>query len=166
MEQKKIGIAIIGAGAIADVHIKAYTQYPELCEVRAVCDLFPEKAEQLIQSNGLTAAKAYKDYKEAIASGCIDAVSICLPPQMHADIGRYAASLGIERILCVGKESLHMYRAAKSVAPDCAEYFETQDALLVSLHALVAQGDVILVKASRGMYLEKTVEFLLSLGNA
>ena len=86
MEQKKIGIAIIGAGAIADVHIKAYTQYPELCEVRAVCDLFPEKAEQLIQSNGLTAAKAYKDYKEAIASGCIDAVSICLPPQMHADI--------------------------------------------------------------------------------
>lgn len=87
-------------------------------------------------------------------------------PQMHADIGRYAASLGIERILCVGKESLHMYHAAKSVAPDCADYFETQDALLVSLHALVAQGDVILVKASRGMYLEKTVEFLLSLGNA
>ena len=59
-----------------------------------------------------------------------------------------------------------MYHAARSVAPDCADYFETQDALLVSLHALVAQGDVILVKASRGMYLEKTVEFLLSLGNA
>ena len=87
-------------------------------------------------------------------------------PQMHADIGRYAASLGIARILCVGKESLHMYRAVKSVAPDCADYFETQDALLVSLHEFIAQGDIILVKASRGMYLEKTVELLLSLGNA
>ena len=52
MEQKKIRIAIIGAGAIADVHIKAYLQYPDLCEVCAVCDLFPEKAEQLIQANG------------------------------------------------------------------------------------------------------------------
>lgn len=68
MEQKKIRIAIIGAGAIADVHIKAYLQYPDLCEVCAVCDLFPEKAEQLIQANGLTAAKAYKDCREAIAS--------------------------------------------------------------------------------------------------
>jgi UDP-N-acetylmuramoyl-tripeptide--D-alanyl-D-alanine ligase len=87
-------------------------------------------------------------------------------PQMHADIGRYAASLGIERILCVGKESVHLFRAAKSVAPDCADYFETQDALLVSLHEFIAQGDVILVKASRGMYLEKTVELLLTLGNA
>ena len=63
MEQKKIRIAIIGAGAIADVHIKAYLQYPDLCEVCAVCDLFPEKAEQLIQANGLTAAKAYKDFR-------------------------------------------------------------------------------------------------------
>lgn len=81
MEQKKIRIAIIGAGAIADVHIKAYLQYPDLCEVCAVCDLFPEKAEQLIQANGLTAAKAYKDCRASHCSGRIDAVSICLPPR-------------------------------------------------------------------------------------
>ena len=86
MEQKKIRIAIIGAGAIADVHIKAYLQYPDLCEVCAVCDLFPEKAEQLIQANGLTAAKAYKDCREAIASGGIDAVSICVENRSHAEI--------------------------------------------------------------------------------
>ena len=99
MEQKKIGIAIIGAGAIADVHIKAYAQYPDLCEVRAVCDLFPEKAEQLIQANGLAAAKAYKDCREAIVSGGIDAVSICLPPQMHAEIAVEALHSGCH-VIC------------------------------------------------------------------
>ncbi len=82
MEQKKIGIAILGAGAIAEVHIKAYQAYPELCEVRAVCDLFPEKAEELINRLGIP-AKAYKDYRDALQREDIDAVSICLPPSAH-----------------------------------------------------------------------------------
>ena len=84
-------------------------------------------------------------------------------PQMHEDIGRYAVSLGIERVLCVGKESLRMYEGAKALAPNCADYFETQDELLAALPKAVHDGDVILVKASRGMYLEHTVELLLSL---
>ena len=37
MENKKLGIAIIGAGAIAGTHIDAYMQFPNRCEVRAVC---------------------------------------------------------------------------------------------------------------------------------
>ena len=86
-------------------------------------------------------------------------------PQMHGDIGRYAASLGIERILCVGRESLSMFSGAESAAPHRAQYFETQDALLSSLPQLVWEGDVILVKASRGMYLEQTVELLLAPAN-
>lgn len=84
-------------------------------------------------------------------------------PQMHEDIGRYAASLGIERVLCVGKESQRMYEGAKALAPDCADNFETQDDLLAALPKLIRNGDVILVKASRGMYLEHTVELLISL---
>lgn len=86
-------------------------------------------------------------------------------PQMHADIGRYAASLGIERILCVGKESEQMYSSAQSVVPGCSTYFLTQDDLIAALPELVREGDVILVKASRSMYLERTVEELLSLAN-
>lgn len=83
-------------------------------------------------------------------------------PQMHKDVGRYAASLGIERILCVGTESKHMFDGAETAAPNHAQYFETQESLLPSLSALVQAGDVILVKASRGMKMEQTVEALLS----
>ena len=81
---------------------------------------------------------------------------------MHEDVGRYAASLGIERILCVGKVSRQMFSGADAVAPGKAQYFETQDDLLFALSALVQKGDIILVKASRGMYLEQTVEQLLA----
>ncbi len=83
-------------------------------------------------------------------------------PQMHEDVGKYAAGLGIERILCVGKESAAMFAGATSVSPLCADYFETQEALVESLPNLIQQGDVILVKASRGMHLEETVALLLA----
>ena len=86
-------------------------------------------------------------------------------PQMHEDIGRYAVSLGIERILCVGKESARMYLGAQEEKLGAATYFATQEDLLAQLQELIRDGDVILVKASRGMYLEQTVERLLSLSN-
>ncbi len=81
---------------------------------------------------------------------------------LHEQIGRYAASLGIERILCVGSESERMYAGANSAAPGTARYFAAQEDLLEALPALVCKGDIVLVKASRGMYLERTVERLLS----
>lgn len=82
-------------------------------------------------------------------------------PQMHEAVGKYAASLGIERIFCVGKESQAMFAGAKSVAPPCTQYFITQEELIAALPELIQSGDVILVKASRGMHLEDTVSFLL-----
>lgn len=45
-----IKAAIIGAGAIAGVHAEAFIRFPELCEVRAVCDIYVEKAQDLMKS--------------------------------------------------------------------------------------------------------------------
>ena len=38
MKNGCVGIAILGAGAIADVHVQACLASPDLCEVLAVCD--------------------------------------------------------------------------------------------------------------------------------
>ena len=84
MENKKLGIAIIGAGAIAGVHIDAYKKFHKRCEVRAVCDIFVEKAQQLIDQYALSNAIAVKDFHDILSDERIDAVSICLPPSLHA----------------------------------------------------------------------------------
>ncbi len=75
-------------------------------------------------------------------------------PEMHREVGEYAASLGLQLVLCVGE--LSKYTAEGSEG----KYFATQEELWQALPELLRPGDVILVKASRGMHLEKTVEKL------
>lgn len=83
--------------------------------------------------------------------------------RLHEQVGEYVADSEIERILCVGADSEHMFHGVCKTAPDRALYFETQESLIASLSELIQQGDTILVKASRGMHLEQTVQFLLNL---
>lgn len=76
--------AIIGAGAISTAHIEGYLQFKDRCEIVAVCDFYPEKAQAKAQKYGLD-AKIVKDYKELLHDG-IDLVSVCTPPYVHAEI--------------------------------------------------------------------------------
>ena len=50
-----IRVGVIGAGAIAAVHIDSFLQFGHLCEVVAVCDTFLEKAESLVSEKKLAA---------------------------------------------------------------------------------------------------------------
>lgn len=75
----------------------------------------------------------------------------------HRETGQYAAEKGIDQVICVGALS----RETLAGAGERGIYFETQEALLAKLGGLIQPGDTVLVKASRGMALEKTVEALL-----
>lgn len=77
-------VAIIGAGAISSAHIEGYLQFKERCQIVALCDLYPEKAEAKREQYGLN-AKVVKDYKDLLEDG-IDLVSICMPPFIHAEV--------------------------------------------------------------------------------
>ncbi|MDR1933316.1 MAG: Gfo/Idh/MocA family oxidoreductase [Spirochaetales bacterium] len=89
-----LGIAILGSGAIAAVHADAYLRHKDRCELRAVCDLYPEKAQALVESKALTKAAVYKDAEEALSRTDIDAVSVCLPPGAHAKTAIQALRAG------------------------------------------------------------------------
>ncbi len=81
--------------------------------------------------------------------------------RMHEEIGRLAASLGIELILCVGPESERTFFGALNSSDGSACYFTNQERLIAALPDYIGDRDTVLVKASRAMALEKTVRFLL-----
>ncbi|ADY11936.1 Gfo/Idh/MocA family protein [Sphaerochaeta globosa] len=88
-----IRIGIVGAGAIAAVHIDSFLQFASLCEVVAVCDTFVDKAHSLITDKKVN-AQAYADIQTMLDEGNLDAISICLPPNMHATVAIQALSSG------------------------------------------------------------------------
>jgi UDP-N-acetylmuramoyl-tripeptide--D-alanyl-D-alanine ligase len=70
--------------------------------------------------------------------------------ELHGEVGRYAKSLDV--VIAVGKAA-RFYNAEY--------YFERKEDLVNSLGKILKDGDVILVKASRGMKLEEIVNELL-----
>ena len=83
--------------------------------------------------------------------------------RFHYDIGRYAAEHGCDLLLCVGEYASDMAKGADSVAEGIAACFSSREQLEPSLDLLIQSGDSILVKASHGVHLDKTVEYLLDL---
>jgi UDP-N-acetylmuramoyl-tripeptide--D-alanyl-D-alanine ligase len=74
----------------------------------------------------------------------------------HADIGAYAASAGVELLIAVGPRSTAMldhYKGEVHAVADAA-------AAATLARELVEPGDVVLVKASRGVGLEVVAEAL------
>jgi predicted dehydrogenase len=88
-----IGIAIVGTGAIAAIHIRALAKFKERAAILALCDLYPDKAEILAKEEGLSVS-VYRDYQEALERTDIDLISICLPPALHARVAIDALKAG------------------------------------------------------------------------
>jgi UDP-N-acetylmuramoyl-tripeptide--D-alanyl-D-alanine ligase len=80
---------------------------------------------------------------------------------LHAQVGRGAASAGVDLLVTVGPLSRHAADAARGAGlAETHAFDEPGDAAkLVREHARA--GDVVLVKASRGMRLERVVSELL-----
>lgn len=80
-----INVAIIGTGAIASAHIKAYQQFEGRCKVMAICDIYPEKAEAAAKTFNIN-VDVYSDYEKILRRTDIDLVSVCTPPYTHAEL--------------------------------------------------------------------------------
>lgn len=78
-------VAIIGAGAISSAHMEAYLQFPDRCQIVALCDIYPEKAEKKAKEYKLDAT-IYDDHTKMLEREDIDLVSVCTPPYTHSEI--------------------------------------------------------------------------------
>ncbi len=78
-------------------------------------------------------------------------------PEEHARIGREVSKLGIDSLLTFGELARHIHEAANMPT---AIHYEQQNVLAEYLSELLAPGDAVLVKGSRGMRMEDVVTFL------
>jgi len=79
-------VAVVGCGTISKLHMKGYVEFPNLCEIVALCDIYPEKAEAKKAEFGLSEARVYASHEELLANEKVDVVSICTPPYVHSEI--------------------------------------------------------------------------------
>ncbi len=82
--------------------------------------------------------------------------------QMHEEVGEFVARHGIDRLVACGSLGRNLARGATQAGLDRACIAEVPDAqaAVVAVKAIVKPGDVVLIKASRGMRLELVAEAL------
>ena len=97
---KKMRIGIIGCGWIADSHMNAYKNQPDV-EIVAGADLVPGQAAKFFEKHGVEGVKTeYASHKEMLddESLALDAVSICTYNRQHAEPAIYALKKGVNVI--------------------------------------------------------------------
>jgi len=96
-------MGIIGCGGIAAFHIRGIMESKDL-EVKALCDILPEKLEEKMKQSGVPADSCYDNHIKMMESGKIDAVSVCTPNYLHysmvMDALKHNLPYAVEKPLC------------------------------------------------------------------
>ena len=92
---RKLRVAVVGLG-VGKGHLESYAMIPEHFEVAAVCDLDAAKAAAAAAAFGI--ARHTTQLSELLASGDIDIIDICTPPNTHLAL--------IEQVLAAGLHAI------------------------------------------------------------
>lgn len=97
--EKKLKIAIIGCGGIANgKHMPSLVKLSHV-ELVAFCDIIEEKAKDAAKKFGTADAKVYTDYKELLKDESIDVVHVCTPNKSHSVISIASLESG-KHVMC------------------------------------------------------------------
>lgn len=92
----KIRVAVVGVGGIGGVHLRAYAEADDACEIVSVADVHLASTEEKAKAYD---CKAYTDYLHMLDEAKPDAISVCTPPNLHLPIVQAAAARRIA-VLC------------------------------------------------------------------
>jgi UDP-N-acetyl-2-amino-2-deoxyglucuronate dehydrogenase len=92
-----VGVAVIGAGAIAQAHLYSFQQARERARLVAVCDSDEARAKVAAERFGV--GLALRNYEDVLARNDVQAVSICTPPFTHVEMTTSALRAG-KHVLC------------------------------------------------------------------
>lgn len=83
---------------------------------------------------------------------------------LHSQVGAKAAQEGVDYLLALGEQASHLLAGAAEAGMDSNRLIQASDhqEIASQVRNLMAAGDWILVKGSRGMRMEKVVEILVA----
>lgn len=87
----KVGFGIVGCGNIAPIHAESITNIPE-ARLVAVSDVREENAKQMAER--FSAEAYYTDFRKMLERDDIQAISLCVPSGMRAEMGELCAQAG------------------------------------------------------------------------
>lgn len=93
----RLNIAIIGCGWAGERHMHAFQKLSDRANVSALVDNDEPFLEQKVSEWGIS--EGYTDYHDVLSRDDVDAVSICLPHNIHAEVAIESARAG-KHILC------------------------------------------------------------------
>lgn len=88
----KVKIGIIGLGYQGKLHLTRYACLPDKAEIVAVSDVVGIIAEGIAKKYGARAW--YTDYNKLLQRSDVDAVSVCVPNDLHAEVAIAVAESG------------------------------------------------------------------------
>jgi len=92
----RVQLALVGCGAIAELHRWAIGESGAPIDIVAAVDVDPERAAAMAAATGAT---AYSSLDEAIASGTFDAVDLMLPHHLHEALTLRCFEAGLHVLL-------------------------------------------------------------------
>lgn len=77
--------------------------------------------------------------------------------ELHMRVGEYAAKSGIDKLACYGSDAKYIADRAEEFGLH-AGFTSDKDMLVEYLRGMLTEGDVVLIKGSRGMRLEEIID--------
>jgi predicted dehydrogenase len=145
---KKVRVAIVGCGGIANGKHMPSLKRLDHVELAAFCDIELERAQKAASEYGGAKAKVYEDYKELLQDETIEVVHVCTPNDAHAEVTVAALEAG-KHVMCekpmakTSEEAQLMVDAAKRTGKKLTIGYNNrfrQDSQY--LHKVCEQGDL------------------------
>ncbi len=117
-KQKPLNIGVVGYGFMGRTHSNAYKRVNDFFDLayrpvlKAVCGRTAQGAEDFAEKWGYESTET--DWRKLVERNDIDAIDICTPNNLHAEIARAAASAG-KMILCEKPLAMNMVEGQKMV---------------------------------------------------
>lgn len=137
-------VGVIGAGFIGGLHARILSECPS-AELVAVADADGELARKVASAYG---AAAYEDYNELLRREDIQAVSVCVPEEVHEPVGVAVARAGKHMLL--EKPIAKTVAEAEAISRACEQagvrmmvaHVLRFDPRYVQLHDAILRGEI------------------------